>query len=65
MVGMLTPPTASVLFVASKIGGISFESGVKAGDAYLAALIAVIVLIKRFPGPDPCGSELLHGGYTW
>ncbi len=65
MIGMLTPPTASVLFVASKIGGISFERGVKAVTPYLIALIAVVVLINVFPALTLGVPNLLLGGYAW
>lgn len=65
MIGMLTPPTASVLFVASKIGGISFERGVKAILPYYIALLAVVVLINIFPGLTLGVPNLLLGGYSW
>lgn len=65
MVGMLTPPTASVLFVASKIGGISFEEGVKSVVPYYFALAIVILLINVFPALTLFVPNLLLGGYSW
>lgn len=65
MVGMLTPPTASVLFVASKIGGISFERGVRSVVPYYFALAIVIILLNIFPALTLAVPNLLLGGYSW
>lgn len=49
MLGLLTPPIGMVLFVLSKVSGVSFESCVRATAPFLIPLIAVLLLIVFVP----------------
>jgi tripartite ATP-independent transporter DctM subunit len=66
MIGVLTPPMAIVLFITSKIGGISFERAFKAVRPYYFALVLVLLLINLFPAVTLGIPNLLLGsGYSW
>lgn len=49
MLGLLTPPVGMVLFVLSKVSGVSFEQCVKATAPFIVPLVAVLLLIVFFP----------------
>jgi tripartite ATP-independent transporter DctM subunit len=49
MIGTITPPVGVVLFVTSKIAGISFESMSRAIIPWLVPLIAVLLATTFFP----------------
>jgi tripartite ATP-independent transporter DctM subunit len=49
MIGTITPPVGVVLFVTSKIAGISFESMSRAIIPWLMPLLAVLVAITLWP----------------
>ena len=51
--------------MASKIGGISSERGVKAILPYYIALPLVALLINTFPALTLGIPNLLLGGYSW
>jgi tripartite ATP-independent transporter DctM subunit len=49
MIGLITPPTAIVLSITSKLGGISYDRAFKAVTPYYIGLIIVLALINIFP----------------
>lgn len=49
MIGLLTPPVGMVLFVLSRVSGLSFDRTVKAVLPFLVPLLAVLLLISIFP----------------
>jgi len=49
MLGLLTPPVGSCLYVSARIARISFSQIVKAISIYYPALIAVLLLLTYFP----------------
>lgn len=49
MIGLLTPPMAIILFITSRIGGISFERAFNAVKPYFIMFIIVLFLITFFP----------------
>ncbi len=49
MIGLLTPPVGMVLFVLSRVSGLSFDRTVKAVTPFLVPLLVVLVLISIFP----------------
>lgn len=49
MIGLLTPPIGALLFVQTKISGLSFGALVKALWPYTAALLGVLILITWVP----------------
>lgn len=49
MIGLLTPPVGMVLFVLSKVSGLSVEATMKTIVPYLFPLFAVLALISIFP----------------
>lgn len=49
MIGLLTPPVGMVLFVLSRVSGLSFDRTVKAVMPFLVPLLIVLVLISVFP----------------
>lgn len=65
MIGVLTPPMAIVLFITSKIGGISFERAFKAVQPYYIALLLVLLLVNLFPIITLGLPNLFLGGYSW
>lgn len=50
MIGLLTPPMAICLFVASKIADISFERAFRATIPYYVSMLIIIALLYIFPG---------------
>lgn len=50
MIGLLTPPVGMVLYVLSRVSGISFEQAMKATAPFLAVLVAVLLLLTFVPG---------------
>ncbi len=48
-VGLLTPPMGIVLALACRIGDVPLESGIRASFPFLAASIAVVLLLTLFP----------------
>ncbi|NQZ30899.1 MAG: TRAP transporter large permease [Oceanospirillaceae bacterium] len=61
MLGLLTPPVGMVLFVLSKVSGISFERCVKATMPFLVPLIVVLMLLTYIPSLTLFLPELLYG----
>lgn len=49
MIGLLTPPVGMVLFVLSRVSGLSFDRTVRAVTPFLVPLLVVLVLISVFP----------------
>jgi len=49
MIGLLTPPVGMVLFILSRVAGISFDRTVRAVLPFLIPLMAVLILITFFP----------------
>ena len=49
MIGLLTPPVGMVLFVLSRVAGISFDRTVRGVLPFLVPLLFVLVLISVFP----------------
>jgi tripartite ATP-independent transporter DctM subunit len=49
MIGLLTPPVGMVIFVLSRVSGLSFDRTVKAVIPFLIPLMLVLVLITVFP----------------
>jgi tripartite ATP-independent transporter DctM subunit len=49
MIGLLTPPVGIVLFVLSRVSGLSFDRTVRAVLPFLVPLLLVLVLISVFP----------------
>ncbi|MEJ1159211.1 TRAP transporter large permease [Prosthecomicrobium sp. N25] len=49
MIGLLTPPVGIVLFVLSRVAGMSFDATVRAVLPFLVPLLIVLVLISVFP----------------
>ena len=50
MIGLLTPPVGMVLYVLSRVSGISFEQAMKATAPFLVVLVAVLLLLTFVPG---------------
>ena len=50
MIGLLTPPVGMVLYVLSRVSGISFEQAMKATAPFLVVLVAVLLLLTFLPG---------------
>ncbi|MGI6029936.1 MAG: TRAP transporter large permease [Eubacteriales bacterium] len=63
MIGLLTPPMAIVLFITSKIGGISFQESVRAVKPYYVALLILLVLVNLFPVITLGIPHLVFGNY--
>ena len=49
MIGTITPPVGVVLFVTSKIAGVTFEAMSRAIMPWLIPLLAVLLAITLFP----------------
>ena len=49
MIGLLTPPVGMVLFVLSKVSGVSFERCVRATMPFLVPLVVVLLLLTFIP----------------
>ena len=49
MIGLLTPPVGMVLYVLSRVSGVSFEECTKATLPFLIPLVAVLLLITYVP----------------
>ena len=49
MIGLLTPPIGALLFIQTKIAGLSFDVLVKAIWPFTVALLAVLLLITYVP----------------
>ncbi len=63
-IGLLTPPTALILFVTSKIAEVSFERVFKSVIPYYVPLLIVIALIYIFPGLTLWLPSLFFGKLT-
>jgi len=50
MIGLLTPPVGMVLYVLSRVSGVSFERCTQATLPFLFPLVAVLLLITFVPG---------------
>ena len=60
MIGLLTPPVGMVLFVLSKVSGVSFERCVRATMPFLVPLVAVLLLLTFIPQLTLFLPELLY-----
>ena len=49
MIGLLTPPVGGLLFVESKLSGVSFDRLSKAALPFLGALLVILLLITYVP----------------
>jgi TRAP-type C4-dicarboxylate transport system permease large subunit len=49
MIGLLTPPVGMVLFVLSRISGLSVEKTIRATAPFLIPLLLVLAAISIFP----------------
>ena len=61
MIGVLTPPVGSVLFVTARVAGISFERVSRATLPFLWPLIVVLVMIAAYPPLTTWLPQLLMG----
>jgi len=50
MIGLLTPPVGMVLYVLSRVSGVSFERCTQATLPFLIPLVAVLLLVTFVPG---------------
>lgn len=48
-IGLVTPPVGINLFVASQIGKVSYENVVRSAVPFLAAMVAILLIIALFP----------------
>jgi tripartite ATP-independent transporter DctM subunit len=62
MIGTITPPVGIVLFVTSKIAGISFEAMSRAIVPWLVPLVAVLIAITFWPPLTTWLPGLVFGG---
>lgn len=62
MVGLITPPVGALLYVESKISGVSFKDLAKSVKYYIVAFIIVILLITYVPFFTTAIPNLLMGG---
>jgi len=60
MLGLLTPPVGMVLFVLSRVSGVSFERCVSATMPFLVPLVAVLLLLTFIPSLTLYLPELLY-----
>ena len=60
MIGLLTPPVGMVLFVLSKVSGVSFERCVRATMPFLVPLVVVLLLLTFIPQLTLFLPELLY-----
>jgi tripartite ATP-independent transporter DctM subunit len=49
MIGLLTPPVGMVLYVLSRVSGVSFERCTKATMPFLIPLVTVLMIVTFFP----------------
>jgi TRAP-type C4-dicarboxylate transport system permease large subunit len=49
MIGLLTPPVGTVLYVVSRVSGIKFEQALAGTGPFFVPLVAVLLLITYFP----------------
>ncbi len=49
MIGLLTPPVGMVLYVLSRVAGVSFDRCVTATAPFLIPLVAVLLLVTFVP----------------
>ena len=62
MVGLITPPVGALLYVESKISGVSFKDLAKSVKWYIVAFIIVIFVITYIPALTTTIPNLLMGG---
>jgi len=62
MIGLLTPPVGALIFVESKISGLSFERMSKAILPFVGALLGVLLLITYVPALVTFIPNLFFGG---
>jgi C4-dicarboxylate transporter DctM subunit len=62
MIGLITPPVGTVMFVMMGIAGLSMEEFVRALWPFLAALLALLVLITYVPALVLFLPRLVMGG---
>lgn len=60
MIGLLTPPVGMVLFVLSKVSGVSFERCVRATMPFVVPLVVVLLLLTFIPQLTLFLPELLY-----
>lgn len=61
MIGLLTPPMAVILFVTSKIGGITFERAFKSVKVYYITFLIILLMIAFIPPLTLWLPKLLYG----
>ena len=49
MIGLLTPPVGTVLYVLSRVSGLKFEQALKGTAPFFIPLVAVLLLVTYFP----------------
>jgi TRAP-type C4-dicarboxylate transport system permease large subunit len=49
MIGLLTPPVGMVLYVLSRVSGVSFERCTRATLPFIIPLVVVLLLVTFFP----------------
>ena len=62
MIGILTPPMGTALFVVSRVGNIQFKTLVKGVLPFLIPLIITLILLNVFPQITLFLPTLLTGG---
>ncbi|MGN0158485.1 MAG: TRAP transporter large permease [Brotaphodocola sp.] len=62
MIGILTPPMGTALFVVARVGNIPFKTMVKGVFPFLAPLIVTLILLNVFPQITLALPTLLTGG---
>jgi len=61
MIGLITPPMAIILFITSRIGGISFERSFKAVKPYFLVMLLTLLLMATIPGLTLAVPKLILG----
>ena len=62
MIGILTPPMGTALFVVSRVGNMQFKTLVKGVLPFLIPLIITLILLNVFPQITLFLPTLLTGG---
>ena len=62
MIGLVTPPVGGLLFIESKLSGLSFERIAKASAPFIVALMASQIIITYVPGVVTWIPNMIFGG---
>jgi len=49
MIGLLTPPVGTVLYVVSRVAGVKFERALAGTGPFFIPLVVVLLLVTYFP----------------